>query len=110
MVMMIQRIRLNVMTNWLSVHDWPAKKPYMSPVSVMVISYILAVEPTKLRCQMIDSEISQFSRHISVHEWARSTRRTRPMRIKMVAPRGATQLLQKMKKPLHGRWGYHFRQ
>ena len=109
MVMMMQRIRLNAMKKWLSVHDWPAKKPYMSPVSVMVIAYILAVEPTKLRCQMIDSEISQFSRHISVHEWAKSTR-TRPTRIRMVAPRGATQLLQKMKKPLHGGWEHHFRQ
>jgi len=30
----------------------------------------------------------------------KSTRRTRPMRMKTVAPRGATQLLQKVKKPL----------
>jgi len=30
---MMQRMRLNVMKNWLSVHDWPAKKSYISPVS-----------------------------------------------------------------------------
>ena len=106
MVIMMQRIRLNIMKNWLSVHDWPAKKWYISPVSVMIIP---AVEPTRIHCrQRIDSQFSQFSRHISVHDRVRSTR-TRRSRIKTVAPRGATQLPQKMKRPLHGGWRHLFR-
>ena len=95
MVMMMQRIRLNVMKNWLSVHDWPATKPYISPMSMMLIAYIPAVEPKRIHCQRF-SEFSRLSRHASVHEWAKSTRRTRPMRIR------ATQLPQTMKKPLRG--------
>ena len=84
---MMQRMRLNVMKNWLSVHDWPAKKPYISPVSVMVSAYMPAVDPTRTHYQRFESEFSQFLRQVSVDEWAKSTR-TRPMKMKTVAPRG----------------------
>ena len=98
--MIMQRTRLDVMKNWLRVHDWPAKKPYMIPVSVIVSAYMPAVYPTRIHCQIFGSEFSEFWRQISVHEWAKSARRARPMRMKTVSPSGATQLPQKMKKPL----------
>ena len=68
----------------------------------MVIAYIPAVESTRIHFQRLDSEFSQFSRHVSVHERAKSTR-TRPVRINMVAPR------QIMKKPGYGGWRHPFR-
>ena len=101
MVMMMQRIRLNLMKNWLSVHDWPARKPYIRPVSVIVIAYIPAVEPTRIHCQRFDSEFSQFSGQVSVHEWARSTR-TRPIRIKMVAPNDEEAITWRVEAPFQG--------
>ena len=81
---MMQRMGLNVMKNWLSVHDWPAKQPYISPVS---------------RGRSDEDPLPEFRVGVSVHKWAKSTRRARPVRLQTVAPRGATQLHQKMKKP-----------
>ena len=82
--------RLNDMKNRLSVHPESAKKPYMTPVREIVAAYIPAVEPMRTNCQRFEFEASQLSRQVSDHEWAKSTRRTRPRRMKMVAPTSET--------------------
>ena len=84
--MIMHRARLNEMKNRLSEHPDPEKKPYSSPVSVMVNAYMAAVDPMRIHCQRLDDEFSQFSRHVSDHECAKSTRRTRPRSMNMVAP------------------------
>lgn len=68
MVTKRQRIQLNVMKNRLRVHDCPAKKAYMTPVSAMVTTYNPPVDPTRIHCQRLLSDFSQFSKHVSVHE------------------------------------------
>lgn len=84
----IESARLNEMKNRLSVQPEPAKKPYRRPVMVIVKMYIAAVDPMRIHCQKFEpvEEFSQLSRHVSDHEWAKSTRRTRPRRMKRVAP------------------------
>ena len=87
MVIRQHKARLNEMKNRFNVHSGPAKKPYITPVSAMVAAYIPAVEPMRTHCHRFEfDEFSQFSRHISDQQCAKSTRRTRPRRIKNVAP------------------------
>lgn len=86
-VMRMQRARLNDMKKRLSVHPEAAKKAYMTPVSAIEAAYIDAVEPMRIHCHILDEgEDSQFSRHVSDQECAKSTRRTRPRRMNTVAP------------------------
>ena len=85
--MMAMRARLNEMKKRLSVQPEPAKYAYNTPIIANVAAYIPAVEPTRIHCHMLELlEFSQFSRQVSDHEWAKSTRRTRPRRTKIVAP------------------------
>lgn len=57
-------------------------------MSVTVNAYMAAVEPTRIHCHRLEDvgEFSQFSRQVSDHEWAKSTRRTSPSRMNIVAP------------------------
>jgi hypothetical protein len=84
--MMMHSTRLNEMKNRLSVHPEPAKKAYRTPVRAMVPAYMAAVEMMRIHCQRLESDFSQFSRQVSDHEWAKSTRRTKPRSMKIVAP------------------------
>lgn len=84
--MIMHKTRLNEMKNLFNVHPGPAKNPYRTPVSAMVAAYMAAVELIKTHCQKLESDFSHFSRQVSDHEWAKSTRRTRPRRMNMVAP------------------------
>jgi hypothetical protein len=87
MVMMMVRARLNEMKKRLSVQPEPAKYPYSTPVMANIAAYMLAVEPMRIHRQRLELlEFSQFSRHVSDQEWAKSTRRTKPRRMKKVAP------------------------
>ena len=87
MVMMTMRARLNEMKKRLSVQPELVKYAYRTPVIANVATYMLAVEPTRIHCHMLELlEFSQFSRQVSDQEWAKSTKRTRPRRTKMVAP------------------------
>jgi hypothetical protein len=78
--------RLNEMKNRLSVHPGPAKNAYRTPVNAIVAAYIAAVELIRIHCQRFESDSSHFSRQVSDHEWAKSTSRTRPNRMNIVAP------------------------
>jgi hypothetical protein len=90
-VKMMQRARLNEMKNRFKVQSDPAKKPYMTPVNAIVAAYIPAVDPIRIHCHKLEFvEFSQFSRHISDQQCAKSTRRTRPRRMNNVAPMRAT--------------------
>lgn len=63
------------------------KYAYSTPVIANVAAYMQAVELTRIHCHMLELlEFSQFSRQVSDQEWAKSTKRTRPRRTKMVAP------------------------
>ena len=55
--------------------------------------YIPKVDPTRMNCQRLEpeGEDSQRSRQDSDQEWAKSTRRTRPRRMKREAPMGAAE-------------------
>ncbi len=87
MVMIRMRARLNEMKKRLSEQPEPAKYPYSTPVIANVAAYMLAVEPTRIHCHMLELlEFSHFSRQVSDQEWAKSTKRTRPRRTKLVAP------------------------
>lgn len=86
MVMIMHRARLNEIKNRFRVHPDPAKNAYRTPVREMVAAYIAAVEVMRTHCQRFESESSQFWRHVSDHEWAKSTRRTSPKRMNIVAP------------------------
>ena len=87
MVMIMVSARLNEMKKRLSVQPEPAKDAYNTPVMAIIAAYMLAVEPMRIHCQRLELlDFSQFSRHVSDQEWAKSTRRTRPRRIKIVAP------------------------
>ena len=87
MVMRIQSARLSEMKNRLSVHPGLAKKAYSTPVTAMAAAYIPAVDPRRTHCQRFEfGEFSQFSRQVSDQECAKSTSRTRPKTMKMVAP------------------------
>lgn len=86
-VMMTMRARLNEMKKRLSVQPELAKYAYNTPVIANVAAYMPAVEPTRIHCHMLEPlEFSHLSRHVSDHEWAKSTKRTRPRRTKIVAP------------------------
>ena len=85
--MMIARTRLNEIKNWLRLQPELAKYAYNTPVMVNVATYIPAVELTRIHCQRFELlEFSQFSRQVADQEWAKSTKRTRPRRMKAVAP------------------------
>lgn len=85
--MMTMRVRLNEMKKRLSVQPELAKYAYRTPVIANVAAYMPAVEPTRIHCHRLELlEFSQFSRQVSDHEWAKSTKRTRPRRTKTVAP------------------------
>jgi hypothetical protein len=84
--MMMHSTRLNEMKNRLRVHPEPAKKAYRTPVREMVPAYMAAVETMRIHCHRLESDFSQFSRQVSDHEWAKSTRRTKPRSMKIVAP------------------------
>ena len=86
----IHSARLNEIKNRFSVQDSAAKKPYMRPIRVIAPAYMPTVEPTSTNCQKLLSETSHFSRQVSDHEWAKSTRRTKPRMIKMQAPMSVT--------------------
>jgi len=90
-VMMIVRARLNEMKNWLRVQPELEKYAYNTPVMANVATYIPAVEPMRIHCQRFELlEFSHLSRQVSLQEWAKSTKRTRPRRIKAVAPMRVT--------------------
>lgn len=87
MVMRMQSARLNEMKNRFNVHPDPAKNANITPVKAIVAAYIPAVEPMRIHCHIFDElEASQFSRHVSDQECAKSTRRTRPRSMNIVAP------------------------
>lgn len=86
MVMMIHKTRLTEMKNLLSVQPESAKNPYKTPVKEIVAAYMPPVEPMRIHCQRFESEFSQLLRQVSDHEWAKSTSKTSPRRMKMVAP------------------------
>lgn len=90
-VIKMHKDKLNEMKKRFSVHEGPAKNAYITPVRAMVAAYIPAVEPIRTHCHMLELvEFSQFSRQVSDQECAKSTRRTRPKRMNMVAPMRAT--------------------
>lgn len=82
--------RLSDIKNWLSEQPEFPKNPYRMPVKAMVPAYIPAVDPMSIHCQRFELEFSQFSRQVSDQECAKSTRRTSPRRMNMVAPIRAT--------------------
>lgn len=88
MVMTRHSARLKEMKKRFKVQPELAKKPYMTPVRVIANAYMAAVEPTRMYCHIFElvGEFSHLSRHISEYEWAKSTRRTRPRSMKIVAP------------------------
>lgn len=91
MVIATQRMRLNVMKNRFSEQSEPAKYAYSKPVRVIVKIYMKAVELMRIHCHRLDEgEFSQFSRQVSDQECAKSTRRTRPSKMNIVAPISAT--------------------
>ena len=91
MVTMMHRARLNEMKNRFIVQPEPAKKANMTLVSAIVAAYMPAVEPSRIHCQRLEfEEFSQFSRQVSDQECAKSTRRTRPRMMNIVAPIKAT--------------------
>ena len=86
MVTRIQRAKFNEIKNWLRVQPDPAKKAYNTAVREIVVAYVSAVDPMRIHCHRVESDTSQFSRQVSVQECAKSTSRTRPRRMKIVAP------------------------
>lgn len=86
--MQMQSARLTEMKTRLSVHPGEAKKAYMTPVSAIATTNMPAVELMRIHCQRFEllGEFSQFSTQVSDHECAKSTRRTRPSRMNIVAP------------------------
>lgn len=78
------KITLIVTKNWFNEHPFGVKNPYMIPVNVMAAAYKNRVPPIKIYFHL--SEYSIFSKHLSVQLCAKSTRSTRPNRIKIAAP------------------------
>lgn len=59
-VMIIHRIKLNVMKNLFRVHPSEAKNPYRTPVIVMDPAYNPRLDPMSINCQNDESVSSQF--------------------------------------------------
>ena len=78
------------MAAWFIEHLLPAKKMYMTIVIAKLAKYIVAVDPTNMNCQPLDSVASILSRQCSAQVCAKSTNKINPSRRNIIAPTSAT--------------------
>lgn len=88
---------LTVIADWFIEQPDPVKKMYMTIVMANEPRYIVRAEPTSKTIHVLDSYVSICSWQYSAQWWARSTRRTRPIRRNKHAPITAMYLPQKTK-------------
>ena len=91
-VIIMHNTKSNETKNLFNVHPDPEKKTKSKIIMTMVKIYIAAVDANRIHCQMFEPsmEFSQLLRQVSDHECAKSTNKTRPMRMKRTEPMAAT--------------------
>jgi hypothetical protein len=67
-VIRIESAKLKEMKNLFKVHPLPAKNAYRIPVRAMVAPYMPAVDPIRIHCHKLPSDLSQLSKQVSVQE------------------------------------------